>query len=203
MKLYFSKGACSLVARIIIHEIGLKAEFEAVDLQTKKTQSGANFYQINPKGAVPALITNNNDILTENSAILQFLADSNNAHQLLPAVNHVDRYRVLEWLGFINSDVHKGFSPLFNPNIPDAVKEKIFLPNLKAKFDFIEKQLAHKQFLTGETFTLPDAYMFVMLMWLSHFTNDLSQWPNLSNYYNKLKKRKAISQALTEEGFSI
>lgn len=200
MKLYFSKGACSLVVRIIIHEIGLTADYEEVDLKTKKTKNGDDFLKINPKGAVPTLMTDKNQILTENSVIQQFLADTNHATQLLPPMGDFNRYRVLELLNFISTDIHKGFGPLFNPKIPAQVKEEIAIPNLISKFNFLDSYLQQKKYLMGDTFTLPDAYLFVMLYWLSHFKMDMATWSNLSSYFNELKNRKSIQQAMTEEG---
>src|SRR5690349_19217638 len=122
MKLYYSKGACSLAVRIIINEIGLQSEYEAVDLKTKKTATGQDFLKINPKGSVPVIQTDEKQILTENAVIQQYLADTNKATQLLPALGNFERYRVLEWLNFISTELHKGFSPLFNPNVPNELK---------------------------------------------------------------------------------
>lgn len=199
MKLYFSKGACSLTVRIILHELGLKAEYESVDLKTKMTKSGNPFIKINPKGSVPTLVTDNNEILTENVAILQFLAESQHADSLLPKVGDFKRYRVLEWLSFISSDLHKSFAPLFHPKVSSEMHADIFIPVLKTKLDYIEKSLEQKKFLTGDTFTLPDAYLFVILRWLSMFKIDIKQWPNLANFHDEVKKRKAVEDALAEE----
>ncbi|MDX1900818.1 MAG: glutathione transferase GstA [Gammaproteobacteria bacterium] len=200
MKLYYSRGACSLGVRIIIHELNLSVDFEAVDLKTKKTETGKDFLTINPKGAVPTLVTDN-EVLTENAAILQFLAESQKAQTLLPPTGHFTRYRVLEWLSFVSSDVHKSFGPLFNADVPADLKTSIFIPLLKKRLNFVEKSLEQKDFLAGDTFTLPDAYFFVMLFWLHHFKIDVAEWPNLSHYFQTLKNRKAIQQALKEEGF--
>lgn len=200
MKLYYSKGACSLAVRIIIHEIGLKCEFESVDLKTKKTEKGDDFLQTNPKGAVPTLVTDKNEVLTENAVIQQYLADTHHATELLPAIGDFNRYRVLEWLNFISTDVHKGFGPLFNPNVPQELKQSIFIPNLKNKMNTVEKQLQHHKFLAGDHFTLPDAYLFVMLSWLPHFSIDIGSWPHITKYLSEMVKRKSIADSLTEEG---
>lgn len=199
MKLYFAKGSCSLAVRIIINEIGLKSEFEAVDLKTKKTASGQDFLQINPKGAVPVLLTDDNEILTENAVIQQYLADKHNATHLLPAPNNFKRHRVLEWLNFITTELHKGCSPLFNPAVPSDIKDSVFKPALKNKLNFIEKNLQKNTFLFGEQFTLPDAYLFVILSWLPHFKIALNEWPHLARYYANLEQRTAIQQSLQEE----
>jgi glutathione S-transferase len=200
MKLYFSKGACSLAVRITIHELGLSPEYIAVDLKSKKTEDGSDYLKINPKGAVPALMTDNKNVLTENSAIQQYLADTHHATQLLPTVGDYARYQVLEWLGYINSDVHKSFGPLFNGNVPADMKESIFIPILKSKFNFLDKNLEEKKYLLGETFTVADAYLFVMITWLPNFKIDINDWKNVSRYFNDLKMRKSVQQALTEEG---
>lgn len=199
MKLYYSKGACSLTVRIIIHELNLNAEYEAVNLKTKQTEKGEDYFKINPKGAVPVII-DNAEIITENSAILQYLADKYNATELLPAVNTLNRTRVIEWLNFVATDLHKGFSPLFNSAIPKELKESIFIPNLKNKFNFVEKCLATNKYLLGENFTLPDAYLFVILRWCNSMGLIISQWPSIEAYFERLKNRKSIQASLKEEG---
>lgn len=203
MKLYYTQGACSLVPHIIINEIGLTCEYVAVDLATKRTASGDDFLKMNPKGAVPALLMNKGGILTENAIILQYLADTSNAAQLLPGVGDLKRYRVLEWLNYAATELHKGFSPLFNPNIPQDVKDKVFMPLMKSKLSYVDKHLANNNYLLGDDFTLPDAYLFVMLMWTLHFKFDISEWPQLARYFTELKKRKSIAQSLQEEGLNL
>lgn len=202
MKLYFSKGACSLSVRIALHETGIASEFESVDLKTKKTASGEDYFTINPKGAVPALRLDDNSVLTENAAIQQYLADRAHATHLLPEVGNIDRYRVLECLSFISSDVHKGFGPLFSAEVPEELKEKIFRPSLMKKFLYLDKHLAKNKFLKGNEFTLPDGYLFVVSRWIPAVKMDMSQLPNLARYMNDVKARKAVQQALQEEGLS-
>lgn len=203
MKLYYSKGACSLAVRILIHELDIPCEYEAVNLATKQTKSGKDYLQINPKGAVPTLVLDNQEVLTENSAIQQYLADTHKATHLLPPVGDLKRYRVLEWLSFISTDLHKGFGPLFNAKVPAEIKETIFIPGLKTKFNIVEQWLnkTKNKFLLGEQLMLPDGYMFVMLSWFPHFKIDLTEYPNLNRYFAELKKVKAIQAALAEEGF--
>lgn len=200
MRLYYAKGACSLADRILINELGLTAQYESVDLKAKKTETGADFLQINPKGAVPALVTDQGDILTENAVVLQYLAETNHATQLLPDKSDFMHYRVLEWVNFIASDLHKGFGPLFNPNIPDNFKQDIIIPLLKNKFKFVNSQLNQKKYLFGEEFTIADCYLFVMTFWLSKFKIDIAEWSNLSRYYDNLLRRKAVEKSLKEEG---
>lgn len=203
MKLYFSKGACSLVPRIIINELNLPCEFIAVDLATKKTQNGDNFYSINAKGSVPALTIDKGETLTENAVILQFLADSTKATALLPPVNQWERYRVLEWLNFITTELHKGFSPLFNAKLSQDVKDQIFIPALKAKLSHVNTHLEKNTYLSGDNFTLPDAYLFVMLTWASHFKFPFQEWTHLSRYFNELLARTSVQKSLEEEGLQV
>ena len=138
MKLYYSRGACSLTVRIIINELAIPCDYEAVNLKTKKTENDEDYFKINPKGAVPALELANQEILTENAAILQYLADEFKATSLLPPMGNFKRYRVLEWLSFVSSDVHKLFGPLFNPLVSQESKDDIFIPALKKKFKFVD-----------------------------------------------------------------
>jgi glutathione S-transferase len=203
MKLYYSKGACSLAVRIIIHELGLTSEYEAVDLHTKKTEKGTDFLTINPKGVVPALETDDKEIITENAVIQVYLADKNQAVKYLPPNNDIKRYRVLEWLNFIATELHKSFGPLFNPKIPNDFKDNMVKPQIKKHFKFANDAIKDKKFLLGDQFTLPDAYLFVMLYWLAYFKMDINEFPNLARYFNELKNRDSIVQSLKEEGLKI
>ena len=200
MKLYYSKGACSLAVRITLNEIEIPCDYEAVDLKAKKTETGADYFKINPKGSVPALVLDNQEILTENAAIQQYLADTYKATRLLPAVGNFNRYRVIEWLNFISTDLHKNCSPLFNPNIPDNLKEEIFKPTLKNKLKIAEQRLSQRKFLMGDEYMLPDSYLFIILRWVPNFGIELAEWPNLSRYFAELKQRKSVHQALAQEG---
>lgn len=202
MKLFYSKGACSLTIRIIINEIGLKAEFESVNLANKKTETGKDFFTINQKGAVPALQLDNGLIFTENAAILQYLADTSHATELLPEPGHFERYRIIEWLNYVATEVHKSFGALFNPTIPQQLKDDLFIPLIKGKLGFINKHLEKYKYLAGDKFTLPDAYFFVMLTWATHFKININQWSHVAKYFEDLKKRKSIQQSLKDEGFS-
>lgn len=199
MKLYYSKGACSLAPHILINELNVPCEYESVDLKSKITEKNENFLKINPKGAVPVIVTDNNEILTENAIILQFLADSNSATKLLPPTTDFRRYRVLEWLNYIATELHKGFGPLFNPSVPQEVKDQIFIPLIKKKLTFVNEHLKNK-YLLGDDLTIPDIYLFVILRWLRNVNIDLNQWPNLSNYFAEFKKRPAVQKTFHEEG---
>lgn len=198
MKLYFSKAACSLVVRIIINEIGIDSEFESVNLRTKKTASGEDFLTINSKGAVPTLDIQNGEILTENAVILQYLCDISKATQLLPPIGDFNRYHVLEWLNYISTELHKGMGVLFNPAISQELKD-IFIPIIKTKLNYVNHHLQNHHYLMGDQFTLPDAYLFVMLMWTRYFNIELSEWENLTRYFDTLHRRDAIQLSLKQE----
>lgn len=200
MKLYYSKGACSFAVRIILNEIGITSQYESVDLKTKKTESGKDFKDINPKGAVPTLEINDKEYLTENAVILQYLADSEKATKLLPSTADFKRYRVLEWLNYVSTEVHKTSGVQFSPVIPADIKEKIFIPLLKTKYDFLNHHLANNEYLLGNEFTLPDAYLFAVLRWAAFFHIDLNEWPHLNRYFENLHQRKSIHKSLVEEG---
>lgn len=199
MKLYYSKGACSFAIRIIINEIGIPCEYEAVNLASKITEQGTNFLKINPKGAVPTLVLDSQEILTENAVIQQYLADTHGAKKLLPLLGDFTRYRVLEWLNFISTDLHKGFGPLFNQQVSEEVKKNIFIPILKSKLNIADGVLHKNKYLLGDEFTLPDGYLFVILSWLPKVGIELSDWPNLSRYFSEVKKRKSVQQSFEEE----
>lgn len=197
MKLYYSPGACSLSPHIVLREAGLAFDAEAVDLGAKKTKSGADYKAINPKGAVPALQLDNGQVLTEGSAIVQYIADQKPATKLAPAAGTLGRYRLQEWLNYIASEIHKGFSPLFNPKATDEWKQ-VVKDNLAAKFDYLSKQLQGKDYLMG-AFSVADAYLFTILGWSKHLNIDLAKWPVLSQYVERVGARPAVKAALEAE----
>jgi len=199
MKLFYSNGACSLAVRITLHELDVKCDFESVNLKSKQTKSEKDFFLINPKGAVPTLVLDNNDILTENIAIQIYLAEKYNGSKLFPHEN-MKRYRVIEWLGFIASDLHKTCGNLFNPNLPENLKNSVFKPLLKQKLSYIERHLSKNKYLVDDQFSLADSYLFVILSWLKIFKIDIHFWPTVAKYFLELKKRPSIIQALQEEG---
>lgn len=202
MKLYYSKQACSLAVRILIHELGISCEYEAVNLPAKKTASGGDFYQINPKGSVPVLVLDDGKILTENAVIHQYLAEKHHATTLFPPNTQFEHYRILEWLNFISTDLHKGISPLFSP-LPEEMKEKFIRPIFLKKLSLVENHLQNNQFLMGSQFTLPDGYLFVIISWLRGLHIPLENFPNMQRYFNEIKTRKSVQQALAEEKISI
>lgn len=201
MKLYYTPGACSLAVRIVINEIGIKCDYESVNLKTKKTEKEADFSEINAKGSVPTLLLDNNEVLTENAVIQIYLAETYKATELLPPIGDMKRYRVLEWLTYVTTELHKGFGPLFNPAFSEDTK-KIVKDLLKHKFDFVERHLAKHKYLVGDHYTLPDGYLFVIITWMAKFNIDLKQWPQLSRYFAELTQRKSIHQSLEQEGLA-
>lgn len=199
MKLYYSPGACSLSPHIVAREAGLNLELEHVDNRAKKTKSGTDFWSINPKGQVPVLEMEGGQRLTEGPAIVQYLADQKPAAGLVPAAGTMDRYRVQEWLNFVGSELHKTYGPMFRPTTPEEYK-KISKENLAKRFDWVEKELAGKQYLVGDKFSVADAYLFTVLRWAPHVEIDLGRWPNVKAYVDRVAARPKVQEALKAEG---
>src|SRR5580698_1772549 len=167
MKLYYMKGACSLASYISLTEAGIKFEAAEVSHGTHKTQDGEDLNAINSKGYVPVLRLDNGQILTENVAVLNYIGDLNPAAKLAPAAGTLERYRLVEWLAYINSEVHKNFGPLFDPSLSDEVK-KFARSNLQKRLGWLDKALGSRTYLQGEQFTVADAYLYVVLTWTGH-----------------------------------
>ncbi|HUR42116.1 MAG TPA: glutathione transferase GstA [Verrucomicrobiae bacterium] len=201
MKLFYSPGACSLSPHIVAREAGLALDLEKVDLKAKKTASGADYRAINPKGYVPALQLDDGTVLTEGPAIVQYLADQAPVTGLAPANGSLARYRLQEWLNFISTEIHKQFSPLFNPAATPEVRQAQ-VEKLGQRFDWLEPQLAGGQFLMGERFTAADAYLFTVVNWAGVVKMDLSKWPNLTAYRKRVGERPAVQAALRAEGLA-
>lgn len=199
MKLYFSPGACSLSPHIVLRETGVPFDLEQVDTKTKQTKTGEDYLKVNPKGLVPAFVLDNGEVLTEGPAIVQYIADQKPGGALVPAAGTAERYRVLEWLNYITSEIHKAFTPLFKPNTPEEYK-KISKENLAARFAFIDGELAGKQYLTGDTFTAADAYLFVVLKWGRFHNIDPAQWPNVKAFVGRVEARPKVQEAMKAEG---
>jgi glutathione S-transferase len=199
MKLYYYPGACSLAPHIVAREAGIPLTLEKVDLANRTTETGASYLAINPKGYVPALGLQDNSVLTEASAIIQYLADSQTAADLAPAAGTIERYRLLEWLGFISTEIHKGFGPLWNPATPDAVKTAT-KERLATRFAYLDEKLGLQPFLMGPKFTIADAYLFTVVNWTNFHGIDLSPFPNLQAFQARVAARPAVQQALEAEG---
>jgi glutathione S-transferase len=199
MKLYYAPGACSLSPHIVLREAGLPFDLEQVDNKEKKTKSGQNFWDINPKGQVPVLELDEGGRLTEGPVIVQYIADKKSGAGLAPPCGTPERYRVQEWLNFITSELHKSFGPIFRPTTPDEYK-KISRENIAKRYDWLDQQLAGRQFLTGDKFTIADAYLFTVLRWSPRVEIDLGRWPNLKAYVDRVAARPKVREALQAEG---
>jgi len=199
MRLYTMPGACSLAANIVLREAGIPFDLVKVSHHTHKTADGVDLNEINSKGYVPALVLDNGELLTENAALLPYIADLEPSAQLAPPNGTLERYRLVEWLAFINSELHKSFSPLFAPNAPEDMK-KYARGNLAKRLAWVSERLGSNSYLLGERFTVADSYLFVVLSWSGHVAVDLSPWPNLKAFQERIAARPHVIEALTSEG---
>lgn len=196
MKLYILPGACSMASDIALREAGIQFELSKVDKRTKRAD-GIDFTTINPKGYVPALQLDNGQVLTENVVVLQYIADLNPAAKLAPPAGTLEHYRMQEWLSFINSELHKGFSPLFSGEASDEVKT--YARNgLAKRLSYVESALGDNKYLQGEQFTVADAYLFTVLGWGAHAGVDIG--PKLKSYVDRVRARPRVVEAMTAEG---
>lgn len=199
MKLYFSPGACSFSPHLALREAGLDVELVKVDLKTRTlVADGSDFTRINPKGYVPVLELDNGTVLTEGPAIVQYIADLKPESGLAPKAGSFERYQLQEWLGFINSEVHKGFSPLFNPKTPDETKATAKLA-LSKRFDYLAGRLEKNDFLMGKQFTVADGYLFTVLNWGQWVGIEISQWPSLAAFQARVSSRPSVNAARAAE----
>jgi glutathione S-transferase len=203
LTLYSATGACSLAPHIILEAAGLNYRVVHVDLPTKKLEDGSDYFAINPKGSVPALGLDaaagaEGQVLTENAVVLQYLADRVPGSGLLSATG-LERYRTLEWVNYIATELHKGFAPLFNPELPNDVRG-LQIKLIGKKLDFINDALAGRDFLTGPDFRICDAYLYTILRWTDHFAIDLSRWPALAAYRQRVASLHAVAEVLQREG---
>jgi len=199
LQLYYTPGACSLASHIALRESGMEFGLIRVDLATGKTEQGEDFRAINAKGYVPALHLEDGQLLTENQVILQYLADRQPESGLAPAAGALPRYRLMEWLAFIATELHKGFGPLWNPATPEATRQDT-LTRLAKRFDFVEAALNQRQGLTDADFSIADAYLFTVLGWAPLHHIDLSPWPALQAFQQRVASRPAVRAALQAEG---
>jgi glutathione S-transferase len=199
MKLYYAPGVCSLSPHIALREASLPFELVRVDNKTKKTESGDDFLAINPKGYVPVLQLDDGSLLTEGPAIVQYIADLKPESKLAPANGTLARYRLQETLGYINSELHKGFGPLFKPTTPAEYKPQV-IENLVVRIGYIAEQLKGKTWLLGEQFSVADGYLFTVLGWGRFVGVDIAQWPVLVDYVARVAARPAVQEALKAEG---
>jgi len=201
MKLYYSPGACSLSPHIALLEAGLPYDLVKVDVRAKKLENGDDYLTVNPKGQVPALGLGSGEVVTEGPVIVQMIADKVADKHLAPARDSAERYKLLEWLNFITTELHKNFSPLFNPAIPDDVKA-FFKDRIMGKFRYADGQLAGRDYLMGQHFTVADGYLYTMLRWADGHKLDLSVLPNLMAFKARVEARPKVQEALAKEGLT-
>jgi glutathione S-transferase len=199
MKLYYSPAACSLSPHIVLREAGLKFELERVDNKTKRTETGADFLKLNGKGYVPLLQLDDGRFLSEGPVVAQYIADLKPESGLAPANGTYERYKVQEWLNFVTSELQKNFSPLFRPDVADEVK-KYARANITKRVEWVAKELEGRTFLTGETFTIADSYLFVVLSWARFTDVDLTPWPAVGKFLERVAARPKVQEALKAEG---
>lgn len=202
MKLYYLTGACSLASYISLIEAGQNFEAFSVDRATKKTADGKDFASFNPKGYVPALVLDDGQVLTENVAVLSYISTLDASHKLAPPAGTLGFFRVVEWLAYVNSEVHKNMTPLFRPTTPDEVKAAQ-RDLVSQRHAFIEKALGDKPFLTGDNFTVADAYLYVTLSWRERVGVDISGYPKLSAFFERVRGRPSVQQARKDEGLPL
>jgi glutathione S-transferase len=201
MKLYYFPGACSLSPHIVALEAGIPLQLEKTDITTKLTESGEDFGKINPKGYVPTLMLDDGEVLTEGTAIVQYLADLKPESGLAPANGTLPRYRLQEMLGYINSELHKNYSPLFSPDTADQVRQQRKDYLLK-RYTLLNDVLAGQPYLLGESFTAADAYLFTITNWAGHVGLDLSRFAALADFQQRVASRPAVQAALVAEGLA-
>jgi len=200
MKLYFSPGACSLAPHIILRELGAEFELVQVDLFSKKTEFGDDFFQVSPHGRVPALQLEGQEVLTESVAVLQYLADQHPTAKLAPENATLERARLQEAFNFLTSDVHKAFGPIFGGGSEQEKQQAVEM--IAPKFDYINGQLAGKDYLVGNRFSIVDAYLYVLTSWTFPAGMDLNQWPNLAAHFARISARECVIEAMKAEGLT-
>jgi glutathione S-transferase len=199
MKLYYAPGACSLAPHIVLRELGKKFDLEKVDMGTKKTDGGKDFNKINAKSYVPTLEIKKGEVLTEVATIVQYLADKSKSTKFLPKAGTMARYRAMESLTFISSELHKGIGGLFNKAMPEEGR-KVIIERVNKRLDYVDGVLAKNKFITGKTFSVADAYAFTVMNWGQWVGIDIKPWKNIAKYMEMVAKRPAVQAALKAEG---
>jgi glutathione S-transferase len=199
MKLYYAPGACSQAPHIVAREAGLDVELAKVSFPDKVTDDGEKLTDVNPKGAIPTLRLDGGEVLTENAVILQYLADRATGSELALPAGGIERYRLLEWLNFIATELHKGFGPLWNPATPDEFKQAT-RDALGKKFDYLQEKIGDGPYILGERFSILDAYAFAVLNWTKIHGIDLARWPGIVAYVGRVAARPAVQETLRAEG---
>jgi glutathione S-transferase len=201
MKLYYSPGACSLSPHIALREAGIAFEPVLASTKSHKLQDGTDYYGINPLGYVPMLELDDGTRLREGPAIVQYIADLAPTKNLAPAAGTLSRYRLQEWLTFIGTEIHKTYSPFFNPAMPDEAKA-VFKSKLQSRYEWLDRELDGKQYLMGEHFTVADGYLFTVTNWAKPVGIDLSPYPNVQAWHARVGARPNVQEALKAEGLS-
>ncbi len=199
MKLYYAPGACSLAPHIVAREAGYQFDVEKVDIPNKKTANGDDYWQINPKGYVPALKLDNGQVLTEVGVIIQYLADQKPESGLAPKAGTMERYRLMEAVNFAATEIHKQIGALFNPKMTPEMKE-VQLGVIERRFNALEKELGNKPYIMGEQFSVADAYLFTVLNWTGMHKIDLAKWPNIKGFVARVAARPKVQETLKAEG---
>jgi glutathione S-transferase len=200
MKLYYSPGACSLSPHIALLEAGLPHDLVKVDLRAKKLENGDDFWAVNPKGQVPALALDSGEMVTEGPIIIQMIADKASGKNLAPARDSAERYKLLEWLNYITTELHKNIGPLYSPVLKDDAKD-FFKDRVMGKLKYLEKEMAGRDYIMGKQFTVADGYLFTMLVWVAdRLKFDMSGFPNLMAYKARVAARPKVQEALKKEG---
>lgn len=201
MKLYYAPGACSLAPHIILREAGYKFDIERVDVPNKKTESGGDYYLVNPKGYVPALQLDDGQVLTEVAVILQYIADQKPRRNLAPKLRTMERYRLMEWLNFTSAEIHKSLSPFFKfKQVMTPEWRQAQLGLVDQRLTALEKMLGGNQYVMGNEFSIADAYLFTVLNWTPMHQIDVSKWPGIQAYIARVAARPKVRQAMKAEG---
>ncbi len=201
MKLYYSPGACSLSPHIALREAGIAFEPVLASTKSHKLQDGTDYYGINPLGYVPMLELDDGTRLREGPAIVQYIADLAPTKNLAPAAGTLSRYRLQEWLTFIGTEIHKTYSPFFNPAMPDEAKA-VFKSKLESRYEWLNRELEGKEYLMGDHFTVADGYLFTVTNWAKPVGIDLSPYPNVQAWHARVGARPNVQEALKAEGLS-
>lgn len=200
MKLYYAAGTCSLASRIILNEIGKPFEVESVDLKSKKTETGKDYYQISSVGAVPLLQLDSGETIREGQVILKYLADQNPSLHLAPQYGSMERVRLDEWMNFIATDLHKSFGVFFY-DAGDKAKE-LYQGKLNKSFAWLETHFAKNEYMTGTQFTIADAYLYTIMTWANKWGMDCVKTPNLSKFMQTMESRPSVQATLEDEGLT-
>jgi glutathione S-transferase len=199
MKLYYSPGACSMAPHIVAREAGLTFDLEKVDIPAKKTADGGDYWKVNPKGYVPALVLDDGQVITEVGVICQYLADQKPESGLVPAFGTIARYHQMEALNFAATEIHKQVGALFNPKMTPEMKE-VQIDTIERRFNALEKMLDGKPYITGDRFSAADAYLFTVLNWTKMHNIDVGKWPNIKGFMDRVAERPKVQETMKAEG---